>query len=98
MPSRSQNNKMLFDILDNMQDDLMHELYDEAKIYEFKAKRQRDLQIWNDDESDDEFNANRRNTVKVQGVEQFRLRDVNVTSDDYISESEIELENSQDEA
>ena len=79
---------MLFDVLDNLQDDLMRTLYDDKKLQDFKQQRNQDLYAWLDDESDDN-----RSQGKLQGAEAYRLKDINYSVDDWMSDhSDIELD------
>ena len=77
----------------------MQELYDEKKIIEFKAKRAKDLYNWmiDDEEAEDAANDKRRGTVMFPSLEGFGIGDPNAQDSDFESDSEIELDHSNDE-
>ena len=52
---------MLFNVLDNLQDSIMKELYDKQRIDEFKSSRQQDIYTWLD-EVNDNYEEKERNT------------------------------------
>ena len=76
----------------------MQELYDEKKIIEFKAKRQKDLYNWmiDDEDAEDETNAKRRGTI-MPGLDGFGMSDPNAQASDFESDSDIELDVSNDD-
>lgn len=77
----------------------MQELYDEKKIIEFKAKRAKDLYNWmiDDEEAEDAANYKRRGTLMLPSLEGFGIGDPNAQDSDFESDSEIELDHSNDE-
>lgn len=52
---------MLFDILDNLQNNIMREIYDKQKIEEFKSRRHQDIYTWLD-EYNDNYEEKERST------------------------------------
>ena len=90
---RGSKKKMdMFDFFDNLEKGLMQDLYKEQYTQEFRLENQSRVNSWLYEEdyekSRQEKIMKRRSTIKLLGVEPFRLNDICTNEDDFESESE----------